>query len=207
MTTIYLMRHGESTVNVEHRLSCRRLEGDLTRLGREQAGRAAAWLQGKGITHVRASPFHRAQQTAAIVAEALGLKVITDEGLAEMHCGSLEGRDDEAAWREWFAVYERWKAHDLEASFAGGESFGDAVTRFQQTLHSLSDGSTTLLVTHGGITRTVIPYIAEISDELLYRGDLANTGIAVLEYADECYRCSSWNLIDHLIDLNPTEYN
>lgn len=207
MTTIYLMRHGESTVNIAHRLTCRRPEGDLTRLGREQAARAASWLQGRGITHVRASPFHRAQQTAAIVAQALGLPVVTDKGLAEMHCGSLEGRNDEAAWQEWFAVYERWKAHDLEAAFAGGESFGEAVTRFQQTLAGVPVGSTALLVTHGGITRTVVPYIAELSDELLRRGDLANTGVAVLEYADDCYRCSSWNVIDHLNDLNPAEYN
>lgn len=207
MTTIYLMRHGESVVNIEHRLTCRRLEGDLTRLGREQASRAASWLQSKGITHIRASPFHRAQQTAAIIAQALGLKVVTEQGLAEMDCGSLEGRVDDAAWHDWAEVYERWKRHELDAAFPQGESFGDAVARFRETLDRIPDGSTALLVTHGGITRTVVPYVAEISAELLYRGDLANTGIAVLEYADECYRCSSWNLIDHLSDLNPAEYN
>jgi probable phosphoglycerate mutase len=207
MTTIYLMRHGESVVNIEHRLTCHRLEGDLTRLGREQASRAASWLRGKGITHVRASPFHRAQQTAEIIAETLSVEVVTDSGLAEMDCGSLEGRVDDAAWHDWTEVYERWKAHDLTATFPDGESFGDAVTRFRQTLDNLPDGSTAMLVTHGGITRTVVPYVAEVSAELLYRGDLANTGIAVLEYVDEGYRCSSWNLMDHLSDLNPAEYN
>lgn len=35
-TTIYLMRHGESTINVARILACNRYEGDLTERGREQ---------------------------------------------------------------------------------------------------------------------------------------------------------------------------
>ena len=206
-TTIYLMRHGQSTVNLEHRLTCRCLEGDLTRLGREQAARAAQWLVGKGITHVRASPFYRAQQTAAIAGEALGLDVVMDDGLAEMDCGDLEWRLDEEGWKTWAGVYERWKAHELDATFPGGESFHDAVERFRQTLSRVPADETSLLVTHGGITRTVVPYVAEVSAELLYRGDLANTGIAILEYDAEHYHCSTWNLIDHLRELNADEYN
>ena len=34
---IYLMRHGESVVNVERRLTCRKYDGDLTDKGRDQA--------------------------------------------------------------------------------------------------------------------------------------------------------------------------
>lgn len=206
-TTLYLMRHGESVVNIAHTLTCRRPEGDLTRLGREQAARAAQWLLGKGITHIYASPFHRAQQTAAIVGAVLGLEVVTDAGLAEMNCGDLEGRSDGDAWRAWARVYERWKAHDLTAAFPDGETFGDAVARFRETLSRVPDGTTALLVTHGGITRTVVPYVAEIDPELLYRGDLVNTGIAVLDYENDCYRCSSWNVMDHLRDLQANEYN
>lgn len=207
MTTIYLVRHGQSVVNVEGRLSCQRLDGDLTPLGREQAGRAGRWLSDKGITHIRSSPFHRAQQTAAIINERLGLEVVTDDGLGEMNCGALEGRIDSEAWGMWMDMYERWKAHELDAAFPEGESFQNAVTRFERTLNSLPAGATALLVTHGGITRTVVPYVAEVAPELLYRGDLVNTGIAVLDYDNECYRCASWNVYDHLHDLSADEFN
>ncbi|PJF26723.1 MAG: hypothetical protein CUN52_15450, partial [Phototrophicales bacterium] len=47
--TIYLIRHGQSVVNVEHRLTCRDLSGELTTLGYNQAYRAGVWLRDKGI--------------------------------------------------------------------------------------------------------------------------------------------------------------
>lgn len=40
---IYVMRHAESTVNLERRLTCKQLEGDLTPLGVEQAHKAATF--------------------------------------------------------------------------------------------------------------------------------------------------------------------
>ena len=41
---IYVMRHGESVVNVQRRLTCRQYDGDLTDNGREQAQKATFWF-------------------------------------------------------------------------------------------------------------------------------------------------------------------
>ena len=71
MKLIYVMRHGQSIVNTERRISGRKFEGDLTELGREQARKAANWFTDKGIEQIIHSPFQRAEQIAAIVAERL----------------------------------------------------------------------------------------------------------------------------------------
>ena len=51
MNLIYVMRHAQSTINLEHRLTGRTFNGDLTLLGREQASRAGEWMAEKGITN------------------------------------------------------------------------------------------------------------------------------------------------------------
>lgn len=196
---IYLMRHGESVVNVEHRLTCRRYDGDLTELGREQARKAARWFAGKNLTQIRYSPFHRAEQTARFVAEAVGLTPIVDEDLCEINCGNLEWRTDDAGWKAWTEVYERWLHFEPDARFPQGESYAEAVTRIKRALARTAPDENTLLVTHGGVTVTVIPPLCVNYAELRWVEHLVNTGIIVLEHYDaDRYSCSSWNLVEHL---------
>ena len=198
---IYLMRHGESTVNIEHRLTCRQYDGDLTDKGRDQAAKAARWFVGKGLTQIRYSPFHRAQQTAEIIGSAVGVIPVEEVGLCEMDCGNLEGRSDEAARVIWTQVYERWCLFEVDARFPEGESYGEAVARFKCALGQVSPDETTLLVTHGGITRSVIPPLCVNAAALQRVDHLDNTGMIVLEHYDsDRYSCSAWNLIEHLSD-------
>ncbi|MBZ0275673.1 MAG: histidine phosphatase family protein [Anaerolineae bacterium] len=194
---IYLMRHGQSVVNIERRLTCRKPDGDLTDLGREQAAKAGDWLADKGITRLLHSPFHRAEQTAQIVAPKLKLTPVMVDDLREMDCGSLERRTDDDAWGEFMAVFRRWKKGDWEATYPGGESYRQGFERFSRCLNAVTE--TTLLVTHGGISIAVVPYLCVNAAALQGVGDLDNTGLVVLEpYDSGRYICRSWNLIEHL---------
>lgn len=203
MAVIYIMRHGESIVNITRRLTCKQYDGDLSALGREQAAKAAAWLTDKGVNLIRHSPFHRAQQSAEIIGEAPGVPVEMDVDLAEMDCGELEGKTDEDAWAVWAKVMVRWRAYDLDAAFPGGESFSQAAKRFARALAQVPEGRTALLVTHGGIATTVTPTLC-VNAAALQRGDvLDNTGFIVLETYDEGrYACRAWNLVEHLENGN-----
>lgn len=197
---IYVMRHGQSVVNVERRLTCRKLDGDLTPLGHAQAEQAARWFCDKDIAHVRASPFHRTQQTAAAVGNMLKLSVETDDNLREMDCGTFEDRTDDEAWEAWGAVYQEWRQGNRRAGFPGGETYGDAYDRLHRALlHCPSLDENTLLVTHGGITRTVIPYLCVNAAALQRVTHLDHTGMIVLEpYGDGRFICQAWNLVEHL---------
>lgn len=71
-----LLRHGESVHNADRSGEpAAHSEGDrLTEKGIEQAHAAGAGLRGHGVTRLMTSPLHRARETAAAVAEALGLE-------------------------------------------------------------------------------------------------------------------------------------
>ncbi|KAB8140147.1 histidine phosphatase family protein [Chloroflexia bacterium SDU3-3] len=55
----------------------------LTEAGRREAREMAAWLASQGVERVLCSPFERARQTAAPIAELLGLEIGYVEGLRE----------------------------------------------------------------------------------------------------------------------------
>jgi probable phosphoglycerate mutase len=207
-TTIYLMRHGESTVNVKRILTGNSYEGDLTELGREQVAQAGRWLADKGITHIRHSPFHRAQQSAEIVGAALGIPITEDPDLSEMNCGDLHGRSDDEAWSLFMSVFVRWLQGEPDARYPGGESYAEGTARMRRALASVPRDSTTLLVTHGGIVGSVVPYLCVNAAALQRTDDFPNTAFVVLEPYDdgspigalgERYNCLSWNLHDHLM--------
>ncbi len=92
---IYLLRHGQTTYNLERRIQGR-LDSPLTSLGRQQAAAVGARLReligdGRDFELV-SSPQPRAYDTAVIVRDVLGMErpVIADARLQEVHAGSWE---------------------------------------------------------------------------------------------------------------------
>ena len=94
MTTLYLLRHGETQENVEHILQGQS-PGHLTQRGREQAREAAARLCGTVFDVVLTSDLQRCIDTTDIVVEHLQQEprptVIETKLLRERHWGSATG--------------------------------------------------------------------------------------------------------------------
>lgn len=80
---ILWVRHGQSTWNVLDRMQGQAVHPPLTELGREQAAQAAERLVDRAVTTILSSPTVRAQQTARIIGDRLGLVVQTDALLTE----------------------------------------------------------------------------------------------------------------------------
>ncbi len=89
---LYLVRHGETTFNVEGRLPGQ-LEGvALTDKGRRQAYQAAVALSGVALSAVISSPLERAAETAQALAKAGGLEVRLDPRLMDTDVGAWAGQ-------------------------------------------------------------------------------------------------------------------
>jgi len=81
-TVVHLMRHGE-VHNPTGVLYGRLPNFHLSDLGREMASTVGAHLGDHDVTVVVASPLDRAQETAAAIASAHALQIITDERVVE----------------------------------------------------------------------------------------------------------------------------
>ena len=89
-TVVHLLRHGE--VHNPDGVLYGRLPGyHLSANGRMMAAAAADYFDGRPIAAIFASPLERAQETAAPVAERLGLEIVTNDQLIES-ANVLEGR-------------------------------------------------------------------------------------------------------------------
>ena len=192
------MRHGESAVNVTQTLSCRTVDEPLTENGARQAEQAAAWLAGRPIRRVFASPLLRAKQTADAAAKRLGLGYAVAEELREIDCGSLEGRRDPEAWRLFEQVILRWVGGDLEAGFERGETGRQAVERFARFMRRLPvDEGDTLAVGHGGIFTIALLTLCYDFRPMAGR-HLSNTGLVLVERTPAGFSCVTWDLSEHL---------
>lgn len=128
---IILVRHGESEGNVRHEINDdpHRIV-NLTARGRAQAEAAAEQLRGIAFTHVYASEFPRAQQTAAILLRQHALPLSIDARLNERRSG-MDGQHVDA-----FNDYVR--ADYLHAKPPHGESFVEQMARLKGFLDDIA---------------------------------------------------------------------
>ncbi|MES2216570.1 MAG: class I tRNA ligase family protein, partial [Patescibacteria group bacterium] len=147
----WVMRHGQAENNVEDLLSSDlKKVYHLTPTGKLQAAQSAEQFKKIGIDYIFVSPLMRTQETAAVVAEKLGLKpeqVITDERLHELRFGEWEGRKA-SDFVHTFPFESRF-----ELMPNNGEKYGDVKKRvgdFLYEIESKYQGKKILVVTHGG---------------------------------------------------------
>ena len=91
MTTLYLVRHGETVDNVK-RIMQGQTQGELTANGREQAREVAARMASVHIDAFVSSDLKRSYDTCCIIAEPHGAAVTTTPLLRERDWGGFTGR-------------------------------------------------------------------------------------------------------------------
>jgi broad specificity phosphatase PhoE len=146
VTTILLVRHGETDWNAESRWQGQ-VDTPLNVRGRQQARRLARRLAAVAFEAVYSSDLRRARETAEIVAFSRGMPVYTEPGLREIDVGSWAGLTA-AQVAERFPDGEQPGAETLAAFRA---RVLDALTAIARR----HDGATVLVVAHGGCVRTL----------------------------------------------------
>ncbi len=151
MTRLLLVRHGQSTWNAESRWQGQ-ADPPLSDLGERQAAAAAEHIASAiAIDVVWSSDLVRAQRTAEVIAGRLTVVMRVDPRLRERNAGAWTGltRAD---------IEERYPG-DLQArrSPPGFEQDGPLFDRVEAALREVAgtDTAEVLVVTHGGVVRTV----------------------------------------------------
>jgi broad specificity phosphatase PhoE len=158
MTVLHLVRHGQSEWNVAGRLQGQSAHVRLTARGRDQARATATRLQDQSVAAVYSSDLVRAAETAAIIADRMGLDVLTMPGLRERGYGYFEGQlstDVLAA-----TVDVDWT--DPDVRIGGAESISDVFLRIGQTLAAIlkkHEKQTVVIVSHGDTIRVAAAWL------------------------------------------------
>jgi broad specificity phosphatase PhoE len=152
VTTILLVRHGETDWNLE-----RRVQGHsdraLNETGRAQARKLADALAEEPIDAVFSSDLLRAHETARIVAERRGLDVTAIPDLRERHFGTWEGLTDDE-------IFERFPGAKT-GTWGDGETREEMAQRVLESLRRIAEahpGGRVLVVSHGGPLRAVLTH-------------------------------------------------
>src|SRR3954451_7890805 len=141
MTTLLLVRHGETDWNAEGRLQGH-TDRPLSDYGRSQAQQVAEELGGEELEAIYSSDLARARETAEIVGERLGLPIVLDPDLREKDWGTWEGLTPVERDRVEF-VGESTEAHQ------------ERILRALRRIAERHPGGRVLVVTHGGSMRRV----------------------------------------------------
>jgi probable phosphoglycerate mutase len=137
----------------------------------------------------------RAQQTAAPVAAARGLAVLTLDGLREIDAGALEMQTSAQAIESYRGVIAAWAAGALEVVMPGGLSGREFLHRYDEAVRALEDaGTRAVAVSHGAAIRTwLAARCPDVDPGMVSDRVLANTGIAVVEgSARTGWRLTGW---------------
>ncbi|MFC0052718.1 histidine phosphatase family protein [Streptomyces actinomycinicus] len=190
MTTLVLLRHGETLLTPQRRLSgSGGSDPGLSPVGRDQARAAADALARRGgIDAVVTSPMRRCRETAGSVAARLGLGVQVDRDLREADFGGWEGLT--------FAEVRERHPDDLNAWFAspdsppsgGGETMRQVtrrVTAVRDGLMARYAGATVLVVSHVGPLRTLIRLALQAPAHSLFRMEVAAASLSTVTYDED----------------------
>ncbi|MFQ5668827.1 MAG: histidine phosphatase family protein, partial [Candidatus Binatia bacterium] len=175
---LILVRHGESEGNRD-RTFTRDPAVALTPLGRKQARAAGLRIAARcDPSQIVASPFARARQTAAIIAEVLRLMVELEPALREQSFGTFAGRPYDALLKD--ATYRdgpHWQRRP-----PGGESLADVYARVTPVFKRLVEqgaGRDVVVVTHGGVMLALCAYVVGSWDGIAVA---PNGGVVVIEH-------------------------
>lgn len=195
---LYLVRHGESTYNVEGRLQGQSNEPRLSPLGERHAAALAAALAQQSIEAIFSSPLTRAMETARPLADALKLPIETDDRLKEINIGVFQGLLAAEIGDVHPEATARWRSGDPDFRIPGGESRRDLMQRAGAALEAIRAKSFrhVAVVAHGGVLAAALKSLlgvpAERNPFMLYNGSISR-----LEWESQV-KLMTLNQTDHL---------
>jgi len=213
---LVLVRHGETSSNVNMRLDTGRPGASLTARGQEQArtlSRQWPRLVGAAPSAVAVSPLARTRQTAAPLLERYALSPWIRPGIREIRAGDLEMNGDGPSGVAYGLAVTRWARGDLGVRMPGGETGVDVLARalpvVDEILHravdAAGDDGVAVVVAHGSVLRTLAPHLAtNLPGEIPSVRPLGNARTAVLDSVAPAgpgrpWPASSWDWVGRFV--------
>ncbi|UBF25745.1 histidine phosphatase family protein [Kovacikia minuta CCNUW1] len=216
-TRIILVRHGESSFNVERRVQGHWDKSTLTETGRASALQVGDALSELKFDAVYSSPLSRARDTAELILSRLktppATPLQTTDNLKEINLVLWEGLLFTEVAERYPEAYQNWKyaPEKIRMEIPGPDGqpvdfypvpalYEQAKTFWKELLPNHA-GQTVLIVAHSGINRALIITAAGLECDRYQSFHISNCGISVLNFAGgwgDPMQLESVNLTAHL---------
>lgn len=157
MTTICLIRHGETTWNVEKKIQGRS-DIPLNERGISQVQEMHAGIWNTVWDVIYTSPLARAKSTAHVINDQYNVPIYEDESFIEKSFGEVEGQPYEHV----FSTYP-------DGVYPGAETDEEVVARILNAFERIAQthaGKHILVVTHGAVIHAMLAHFQVIPDGL-----------------------------------------
>ncbi len=157
---LYIVRHGQTNCNKEHKYNCR-LDEDINDVGIKQAMETSEKIKKLNLDLIICSPMKRTKHTCQII-NVNNVPVVYDDRLMERIGGVLTNtKIDDYYFTDYYNYYS---TNILE----GLESLPELFNRVHSFIDEIKEkykGNNILLVTHGAIARVIQFYFEPIPED------------------------------------------
>ena len=202
MVRIILIRHGETTWNIEGRYQGQE-DTPLSTRGLEQGRLLAQGLKDVPLDICISSPLQRSYQTCKFCADLHKLPVSTDARLTEINHGDWEGVLAPDIAKAYPVEFEQWHTapHLVQMLGNGGECLEDVRRRVRAAFDEYAqkyEGKTVLVAAHDAVNKAIICDLLGLGMEHFWQIKQDNTCINVLEYNEGTWRLVLLNSVNHM---------
>lgn len=207
MTTLYLIRHGESVSNVNKTFTGQ-LDAPLTEMGHKQAGCIASYFLGKHIDRIYASDLSRAYETALPLSKISRVPIEINTAFREIYGGKWEGEKFAELSNMYPEDYAVWRNDLCNARPTGGESIREIALRACEAVEAIVRShprETIVIATHAIPVRVMLStwLTGDLSD-MQRTSWVSNASISKVEYADGKFTPIEMGITAHLADMVTT---
>ncbi|RPI99981.1 MAG: histidine phosphatase family protein [Deltaproteobacteria bacterium] len=200
MTSVYLVRHGQTAWNKEE-VFRGRTDIPLNETGLREASLAGEYFRPIELHAIYSSPLSRAWQTAQRIAEHHSLEIQPLDGLIDMSFGSWEGHSLKEVEERDGECYRLWKEEPHRLKLPGGESLeevrGRALAALEGVIRKYPD-KTAVLVSHRVINKVLLCGILGLDNSHFWQIKQDTTAINLIEHRKGNYILSLMNETCHL---------
>jgi probable phosphoglycerate mutase len=224
VTRIIIVRHGQSTYNIEKRIQGRSDASKLTEKGRNDAVRVGKALNNISFNAIYTSPLRRAKETSEIIHQELitnssqSAAIQTSDLLMEIDLPSWVGMLSTEVKEKFPEDYQIWQEHPDQLQMPLKDEKGtreyfpvlalyEQARQFWQEILQRHQGETVLIVGHNGINRAMLATALSISPSRYHSLQQSNCGISVLNFSGglgDPVQLESMNQTQHMGEILPS---
>ncbi len=185
--TLLIIRHGQTTWNVEHRLPGQLPGVSLNDNGRQQAARLADALSVLPISAIISSPLERARDTADFIAQGRELSIQLEPDLMDTNIGPWAGQvideltKNDPAWKEY--------VKDPTVAPEGIETFPQvqqrSVAAIERWRKQENIGAYPAFIAHADVVKLVVAHYTGLEAKRAGSLFIDNASVSIIEIGEE----------------------